>query len=197
MSNTPSENLPIFNQNTRTAFLQHLRERPNNRHVSQAGREILIEWLTDPKKRPTSQKEFSRRNYVLKTFTWDEKTQSLFATAKTDEAKLRTVITEDSIIDTVELVHKSNGHAGWDTTWKDVSSSYYGILRSDVIFLLRQCQECVLNPAKRPKGSVAAAINPDHDFVGFLGTGDLYNHKSAWDILEEGAHSGEECQWMN
>ncbi len=64
------------------------------------------------------------------------------------------------IADVVDFVHKGNGHAGWDATWKDVSNLYYGILRSDVIFLLKRCQICASNPSKRPKGSAAIMRSP-------------------------------------
>ena len=90
---------------------------------------------------------------------WDENTQDLLAIAKPGEEKARLVVTEDMIPDIVENVHKENGHSGWDSTWKAVSASYYGILRSDLIFLLKQCQVCARNPSKRPKGSQALAQN--------------------------------------
>ncbi len=155
MMSTSSNNLVTFTPSTKAAFLQYLRENPTNRRITQTDRDILIEWLTNPHKRPSSQKEFSRRNYIWKTFTWDEKTQNLFAVAKQDEEKDRTVVTEDAIADIVEFVHESNKHGEWDATWKDISSSYYGILRSDVIRLLKECQTCALNPSKRPKDSAA------------------------------------------
>jgi hypothetical protein len=186
-----------FTLGTRVAFLQHLRENPNNRRVSQSEKEILIEWLTNPYKRPSSQEEFSRRNYVRKTFAWDEKSQTLLAIAKEGKGKNRTVITADMIADVVETVHEDSGdqgHAGWDTTWKEVSTSYYGILRSDVIFLVKQCQVCAENPRKRPKGSAAAMLQfqqADHEFVDFLNTGDLQYDNSALDIPENDKHGGE------
>jgi hypothetical protein len=158
MTGATSNNTVIFSSRTRTAFLNYVRENPNNRRVSQTEKEILIEWLTNPHKRPSSQTEFSRRNYIRKTFTWDEKTQNILAIAKTDENKDRRVIMKYMIVDMVESVHNDNGHAGWDATWKDVSTLYYGILRSDVIFLLKQCQICALNPSKRPKGSAATKL---------------------------------------
>merc|ERR1712093_887091 len=61
------------------------------------GKEILIEWLTNPNKRPLSQEEFSRRNYVRKTFAWNEESQTLRAVAKKGESKDRTVITTDGM----------------------------------------------------------------------------------------------------
>ncbi|KAK1140902.1 hypothetical protein N8T08_009775 [Aspergillus melleus] len=85
----------------------------------------------------------------------------------------RVVITEDSIPAVVEAAHEHNGHAGWDGTWRDISTSYYGILRSDVIFLLRRCQICAHNPSKRPKSSIAmpadskAASADSFDFADF------------------------------
>ncbi|KAL2042632.1 hypothetical protein N7G274_004391 [Stereocaulon virgatum] len=191
---TPSNNLVTFTSSTKTAFLQHLREKSTNRHITQTDKDIIIEWLTNPHKRPSSQKEFSRRNYILKTFAWDEKTQSLFAAAKTDAAKDRTVVTENTIADVVEFVHGNNKHGGWDATWRDISSSYYGILRSDVIYLLKQCQTCALNPSKRPKGSAATIPSSqpiDHEPLGFLSTGEVEYDISAWDVQENGEHSGE------
>jgi hypothetical protein len=171
-----SSNTPVmFSSSTKTAFLRYLRENPNTRRVSYAEKAIIIEWLTDPHKRPTTQKEFSRRNYVRKTFEWDEKTQTLLAVGKSNEQKNRVVITEDTIADLVGFVHQENSHAGWDATWRAVNTSYYGILRSDLIFLLRQCQTCAQNPSKRPKAS-AMTLNAqpvNHESFEFLEMGDV------------------------
>ena len=197
MTSASSNDSVTFTPGTRVAFLQHLRENPNNRRVSQSEKEIVIEWLTNPHKRPSSQEEFSRRNYVRKTFTWDGKSQTLLAVAKEDEVKTRTVITTDMIAAVVETVHEDSGnqgHAGWDTTWKEVSTSYYGILRSDVIFLVKQCQVCARNPRKRPKGSAATMLQfqqADHEFVDFLNTGDVQYDNSALDVPENNKHRGE------
>merc|ERR1712000_104163 len=98
-----SSNDPFtFTPGARAAFLEYLRSNPNNRRVSQSDKEILIEWLTNPNKRPLSQEEFSRRNYVRKTFAWNEESQTLRAVAKKGESKDRTVITTDMIADVVE-----------------------------------------------------------------------------------------------
>ena len=191
---TSSNDLAVLSSSTRAAFQQYLRDNPNNRRVSQTDKEILIDWLTNPHKRPSSQKEFSRRNYVWKTFAWNENTRNLFAAAKTDGEKDRTVVTEDRIADVVEFVHKDNDHAGWDATWKDVSTSYYGILRSDVIFLLKQCQICASNPCKRPKGSAAMMLSSqpvDHEVLDILSTGDMEYDISGWDVPENEEHPGE------
>jgi hypothetical protein len=195
-SDSPDDSV-TFTPDTRVAFLEHLRENPNNRRVSQSQKEILIEWLTNPHKRPSSQEEFSRRNYVRKTFTWDEESQTLLAVAKEDEGKNRTVITTDMIADVVETVHKESGdqgHAGWDATWKEVSTSYYGILRIDVIFLVKQCQVCAENPRKRPKGSAATMLpfqQADYEFIDFLDTGDEQYDESALDVPEDDKHGSE------
>lgn len=176
-----------INPSTREAFLQHLHDKPNGRRISQAEKDNLIEWLTKPLRRPSSQKEFSRRNYVRKTFTWDENTQKLLAIAKKDEDNDRAVVTEDMIADVVGFVHENNGHAGWDATWKDVSSSYYGILRSDVIFLLKQCETCAKNTRKRPKGSATATFSSqlfDHSVHSILDFTDLFNDNCSTEVLE-------------
>jgi len=153
MANPPTNDAVTFDRSVKASFLKHLLEHPNDRRIAQNERENIIQWLTDPHKRPSSQKEFSRKNYVWRTFAWDETTQNLLAVSKTHESKDRVVVTKDMIADVVEVVHTNNNHAGWDTTWKDVSSPYYGILRSDVIFLLKQCHICAHNPCKRPKGA--------------------------------------------
>lgn len=62
-------------------------------------------------------------------------------------------------MDLVDSVHQQNSHAGWDATWATLSSSYYGVLRSDLIYLLRRCQICAENPSKRPKGSLPPTVS--------------------------------------
>lgn len=191
MSN-PTEQLASFTPSTRAVFLQRLRENPHLRRVSQTDKELLAVWLTDPHKQPLSQKEFSRRNYVLRTFIWDEQAQNIFVPAKTEGEKHRLVVTEDKIADVVEIVHKSNNHGGWDATWKDISNSYYGILRSDVIHLLKQCQICALNPTKRPKGSTAtrrSSHSINHGSLDLPSTSDNRKSMSPEDIQEVGQHS--------
>lgn len=188
-----SESPVTFTASAKSAFLQYLRENPTNRRITQTDRNVLVGWLTNPYKRPSSQREFSRRNYVFKTFCWDEKTQSLFTVAKTRGGKHRTVVTEEKIADVVEFVHEGNNHGGWDATWNDISSSYYGILRSDVIHLLKQCQICALNPTKKPKGSVmrlpcSQTIEQDH--LDFLDPTVLQCGGSAWSVQR----AGETCQ---
>ncbi len=195
MTSTSSNDFAIFTPSTRAAFLQYLHDNPNNRRVSQTDKEILIDWLTNPHKRPSSQREFSRRNYVWKTFAWNEETRNLLAAGKANEDKNRIVVTEDLIADVVEFEHKGNAHAGWDATWKDVSTSYYGILRSDVIFLLKQCQVCASKPSKRPKGSAATMLSSqpvDHEVLDSLNTGDMQYDISALNVPGNEELSGEQ-----
>ena len=116
MMSTSSKNPITFTPSTKADFLRYVHENPTNRRITQTDRDSLIEWLTNPHKRPSSQKEFSRRNYIWKTFTWDEKAQTLFAVTKPDEEKDRKVVTEDTIADVVECVYEGNKHGGWDTT---------------------------------------------------------------------------------
>lgn len=56
------------------------------------------------------------------------------------------VVTEDVIVDVVESAREQNGHLDRDATWRDVSTSHYGRLRSDFIFLLKQCPLCAQGP---------------------------------------------------
>jgi hypothetical protein len=186
MTGAISNNTVIFSSSTRTAFLNYLRENPNNRRVSQTDREIIIEWLTNPSKRPSSQKEFSRRNYVRKTFAWDEDTQTLLAIGKTSEDNRRMVVTDDVIVDVVESAHEQNDHLGWDATWRDVSASYYGILRSDVIFLLKQCQFCAQDPSKRPKGATSKCSRQSFDSEVFhtINTRDIQYENEVWESVD-------------
>jgi hypothetical protein len=162
-----------FSQATKAEFLQYLVANPSNRRrVCHTQRATMIEWLTNPEKRPESQEEFSRRNYVRKTFAWDKETDTLLAVAKKNGEERRKVIVMDGIADTVEAVHRRLDHAGWDATWKEVSTSYYGILRFDVIFLLKRCQVCARDPSKRPKSSAATFPfqRAGLDFFDVLGT---------------------------
>lgn len=173
---SPSQKPVTFSHATKEALLQCLRDYPSNRRVSSKERQSLIEWLTNPRKHPSSQQEFSRRNYVRKTFAWNEDTKDLFVFAKNEKRKDRIVVTEDMIPDVVESVHELNGHAGWDATWKDISSSYHGILRSDVIFLLKRCQVCAHDPCKRSKtsGTTNTDLQPsDREVLDFINPREL------------------------
>lgn len=176
MANPSSNNFVNFTLDTREAFSRYVRESPNNRRVLPSDKAILIDWLTDSR-RPQSQEEFSRRNYVRKAFKWEEESGNLLAVPKKDGDKHRLVVTTDMIADVVDMVHHDNSHAGWDTTWEKVSTSYYGILRADVIFLLKQCQNkhCSQNPSKRPKGSAPTLVYPlpiDHEFSEYVNPDD-------------------------
>jgi len=179
----PSNSNSIFGPSIRSAFLDHLRESPSNRRVSPTDRETILEWLTNPSKRPVSQEEFSRRHYVRKTFCWDENAQRLLAISKVGEDKIRLVVTEDIIVDIVESVHEMAGHPGWDFTWKEISTSYYGILRTDVIFLLKRCPLCAKDPSKRPKGTNAkpalSSINPEVPEI--MNTSDGHTRNETWE----------------
>lgn len=161
MSNVGLSSPPSFPPDVRAAFTRLLSEKPSTRRVSVDSKQDIITWLINPHKRPCSQEEFSRRNYVRRNFTWDENTRILFTTEKDDKQKPRVVITTDAIIDIVENTHEMNGHAGWDATWKDINNSYYGILRSDVNFLLKTCRVCAQNPIKRPKASASSRVPSD------------------------------------
>ncbi|KAL7805883.1 hypothetical protein V8C26DRAFT_417234 [Trichoderma gracile] len=140
----------------REDFQEYLRSRPNKKHISREEKFKLVAWLADPNVRPKCQKDYSRRNYAQKTYRWDENTQELFAMAKNDRSGDRIVITEDEILSVVEKVHTAN-HGGWDATWDCVSRTYCGIVRSDIIFLVKRCGVCQIDPRKRAKGVPAEA----------------------------------------
>ncbi|KAF2877800.1 hypothetical protein BDV95DRAFT_600502 [Massariosphaeria phaeospora] len=167
----------VFSQSTKSDFLQYTYEHPSERRVSHVEKNSLIEWLTNPDRRPSSQKEYSRRNYAQRTFSWNDKAQKLLAITK-NGGQYRAVVTEDTIADVVELVHNNNGHAGWDATWKDINTSYYGILRADVAFLLKRCQVCANDPRKRSKGPLAvsqALQSVDQSALSFLSFDEFFS----------------------
>jgi hypothetical protein len=151
MSIHPRSSAEIFIEPTKTSFPEHTRTNSSKRRISQSEKNNIINWLTDIHSSPLSQKEFSRRNYVRKQFFWDEQGGVLLANPKSSDGSNRIVVTEDEIPEVVAQVHQQCGHAGWDATWRAINSSYYGILRSDSIFLLKRCRICLLDPAKRPK----------------------------------------------
>ncbi|PHH65758.1 hypothetical protein CDD81_1485 [Ophiocordyceps australis] len=155
-----------FVPDVRLAFAKYLRDYPNRRRVSEADKSSLIKWLVNTKTSPASQRESSRRHYVRKKFAWNHETKALEALAKGKSEKPRKVVIQAEIVDVIENVHGANGHAGWDATWKDVSGAYYGILRADVIFLLKRCHVCANNPRKRSKGFSLAMQQPETMAVG-------------------------------
>jgi hypothetical protein len=134
-----------------TAFDKHLRDTPSSHRISRAEADKIAQWLKAPQLRPASQAESSRRHYVRKKFIWDADANLLLTAPKPTQPERRVVVADGAIIDIVKTVHENNHHAGWDATWRDVSNAYYGILRSDVIFLLKRCPRCSENPRKRPK----------------------------------------------
>lgn len=189
MSATPEDKL--WGRDTQLSFSLHLHGTLSRHRVTQAEKERMVQWLRATHLKPTSQKESSRRHYVRNNFRWDEESQVLFAVPKQGRPK-REVVTDDMILDIVESVHERNKHAGWDATWRDVSGSYYGILRSDVIFLLRRCPRCAGNPRKRPKSSLNTRHSTqlqDQPVSGSLDLGGLF--LNAENVPGEGA------QWMS
>jgi hypothetical protein len=163
MSDFVSASEGIFSTATRADFIRYLQENPNGRRISLKEQENIVRWLTDPIQKPSSQKEFSRRNYARKTFAWDEITRQLSTAGRAPEDGPRLVVTENNIVEAVASVHESNGHLGWDATWRDISTRYYGILRSDVIHLLKQCPQCAQDPSKRPKSMMSSTINRSYE----------------------------------
>lgn len=172
---------------TKAEFTQYLIDNPNKRRVSRNDQDELLQWLTNPKSRPSSQTEFSRRNYVQKTFKWDEAHQRLLVLPKEDGGTPREAVIHDRIADIVGCVHEENGHAGWDTTWKDVSKSFYGILRVDVIFLLKRCETCRQDPRKRPKHSSTPNLQFEQHFVRDAVPFEALAHPSphTWETLDD------------
>ena len=141
---------------TNQAFLSHLSQSPNDRRVTKAKEADIISWLTDLERRPSSQKESNRRNYVRKTFSYDGESDLLLCE---DQSGTRKVVTEDAIFDVVNAVHQELGHTGWDATWKALNGAYYGILRVDMIFILKHCPTCATDASKHSKRLLTASPN--------------------------------------
>ncbi|KAL6862245.1 hypothetical protein J3F83DRAFT_767398 [Trichoderma novae-zelandiae] len=143
----------------REEFREYINSTPNKKHISREEKEKLVAWLNDPNAKPTCQKDYSRRNYAQKTYRWDESRHQLWAMAKNGKGKDRMVITVDEILQVVEQIHMID-HAGWDATWDRVNRDFCGIVRSDIIFLVKRCGLCQSDPRKRAKGGQAQAPAP-------------------------------------
>ncbi|KAL6898586.1 hypothetical protein GGI43DRAFT_81158 [Trichoderma evansii] len=169
-------------------FRNYLQENTNKKHISTERKHNLIQWLADSTLKPQTQRDYSLRNYASKTYRWDKDRHILWGIGKSEKSEKggksakskkgvksgksgkgskggkcqdRVVVTEDEILDVVEKIHMSNDHGGWDATWDEVSSKYCGIVRSDVIFLLKRCYICQLNPRKHSRRNEAPDEAPD------------------------------------
>jgi hypothetical protein len=148
---SPSEQVAVFADEDRAALEQYLRDSPNARRLTPERKDLWLRWLTNSDGRSLSQTEHNQRHYIRKTFVLDAAGKVISTRPREKEERARLVVTTDEIADVIEAVHVESGHRGWDATWKDVSSSYYGILRADVIFLLQRCPVCLRDPRKKPK----------------------------------------------
>lgn len=156
-------------------FRDYLDENANKKHITAERKHSLIRWLSDNDAKPQDQRDYSLRNYAFKTYRWDGDRHILWGIGKPESEKPakngkgkkawrsgksgkgskkcqdRMVVTEDEILNVVEQIHMSNDHGGWDATWDEVSSKYCGIVRSDVIFLLKRCYICTIKPRKQSR----------------------------------------------
>ncbi len=107
MDSASASNLGAFDDESKAAFSDFLRGHPNNRRVSSAERALIIGWLAGGTSRPTSQREFSRRNFVKGTIAWDEGSQNLVTVGKTNNEH-RVFIVLKSVADVVETMHRRN-----------------------------------------------------------------------------------------
>ncbi|KAJ3499532.1 hypothetical protein NLG97_g246 [Lecanicillium saksenae] len=148
---TTMERSSVFPARVRAEFLDYVQKNPKSRRVSREDRNTFIEWIRSPSTTSSSQQEASRKHYVRNNFIWDAERDSLQARPTATQISHRPVVVIEDIVDVVGDIHVNIAHAGWDTTWKRVSASFYGILRADVIFLLKRCDACALDPRKRPK----------------------------------------------
>jgi len=165
MESTIQNESSLFEDSARASLARSIAEHPSSRRITHVQGRKIIDWLTESRRQPTTQEEFSRRNYVRKMFVWDESESRLLAVSKSTSYRMRAVVFTDDIVDVVEQVHRTNGHGGWDTTWESINSHYYGILRADVILLLKTCRVCSHDPRKRPKGSVNLPAQPSTNLI--------------------------------
>ncbi|EHK46952.1 uncharacterized protein TrAtP1_010435 [Trichoderma atroviride] len=167
-------------------FREYLQENTNKKHISAERKHSLIRWLADKDAKPQTQSDYSLRNYAFKTYKWDGARHILWGIGKSEKPEKpakngkgkkpwrsgkggkssrkfqdRVVVTEDEILNVVEKVHMSNDHGGWDATWDEVSSKYCGIVRSDVIFLLKRCYICTIKPRKQSRRNATPDDSPD------------------------------------
>lgn len=167
-------------------FRHYLEKNTNKKHISAERKHSLIRWLSDTDAKPQSQSDYSLRNYAFKTYKWDDDTNILWGIGKSEKPEKpakngkgkkswvsgkrkanrsakcqdRVVVTEDEILNVVEQIHMSNDHGGWDATWDEVSSKYCGIVRSDVIFLLKRCYICTIKPRKQSRRNATPDESP-------------------------------------
>jgi hypothetical protein len=148
---SPADQIIAFSYEDRAAFDGYLLANPNTRRVTLTRKDVWLQWLTSIDGKSLTQAEHNQRHYVRKTFMLDAEGRMISTRPREDAESPRLVVTTDMIADVIETVHVESGHRGWDATWKDVNSAYYGILREDVIFLLRRCHTCLRDPRKKPK----------------------------------------------
>ncbi|KAM0481930.1 hypothetical protein ACHAPX_003264 [Trichoderma viride] len=164
-------------------FRHYLDENRNKKHISAERKYSLIRWLCDDEAKPQSQSDYSLRNYATKTYKWDDDNHILWSIGKSEKPEKpakngkgkkswgrkvsrsakcqdRAVVTEDEILNVVEQIHMSNDHGGWDATWDEVSTKYCGIVRSDVIFLLKRCYICTIKPRKQSRRNATPDESP-------------------------------------
>ncbi|KAL4918663.1 hypothetical protein BDW62DRAFT_60655 [Aspergillus aurantiobrunneus] len=157
----------IFTEAAKELFIQHLKDHPSCRRLSSAEKKDVIEWLTDPDRKPSSQREYSRRSYVRHKFIWDGKERCLWAKKVNNNGKNRIVVAQEDIAEVVQTEHRRNHQAGLKEIWKNISTSYHGILQSDVKYLLPKCRVCRGDPPELPKNPESSAAEPELGEGGF------------------------------
>ena len=50
---------------------------------------------------------------------------------------------ESPIFDIIQEEHSRIGHGGIHLTWAAIGAGYYGIIRTEIIWLLKRCQICI------------------------------------------------------
>ncbi len=144
----------LFNLETRHAFGLMLEGSRNSsrKRISLAERQQMIDWVTET----VQQRGAKRRSWTKAHFFY--KNRKLWRNPdKTHEA--REVIAEPEILDAIIATHNSLGHAGQDTTAKNVGQSYYGVSRKEVVFLVKFCEICHRKAHSKSKGPLVPIIS--------------------------------------
>ena len=152
------EAIPAFNEATRTAFAAYLEVNEHRYQITDSTYEQYITYLTNALYEPSSRADQAKRAFVKTSFQMDEGGYALQACATERHKQARLVIMQSSIFDIIQEEHCRIGHAGVHPTWAAVSQGYYGIIRTEIIWLLKRCQICIRRARNRSRGPLIPIV---------------------------------------
>ena len=92
-------------------------------------------------------------------FKTDELGLAIYTQATEHHLAERLVIMESSILDIIQEEHCRVGHSGVHGTWAGISKSFYGIIRTEVMWLLKRCQVCIRQAQNRSRGPLVPIVS--------------------------------------